>query len=89
MSLDLIAIEAKTRKFNTEGLIRIHKATLAIKIRDNRFQTSLLKISSNMNDIRSQGYEAVYNNFYSQPNQYPDDLNVQNYDPNDNGNYGN
>ena len=42
-----------------------------------------------MNDMRSQGYAAVYDNFSSQPNQYPDDFNVQNYYPNDNENYGN
>ena len=49
---------------------------------------SLQGSSSNMNDMRSQGYAAVYDNFYNQPNQYPDDFNMQNFNPNDNGNYG-
>ena len=41
-----------------------------------------------MNNMRSQIYAAVYDNFYSQPHQYPDDFNMQNFNPNDNGNYG-
>ena len=49
---------------------------------------SLQGSSSHMNDMRSQGYAAVYDNFYNQPNQYPDDFNMQNFNPNDNGNYG-